>query len=203
MQSPLNAQAHTHSNLTIQVSLHIPPEAELTSARSMGELTDLLSKSRSRLTHFVRKHLKSEQHAEDVLQQTWLEAYRGWQGFRGDSRPETWLFGIALNLCKNFRSRDLSLRYNFESLDDDEAPELEGHHDEEPMAHMLRAERVEHIRQAIDELPARMQTVVQMVLLEGLSYQDAASALALPIGTIRSRISRARDLLKDKLEALA
>lgn len=178
---------------------HLPVAS--VSTPSILELTQLIQKNRSRLGYFVRKHLRNDEHTEDLLQQTCLEAFRNWGNFRGDSKPETWLFGIALNLVKNFRSRDFQTRYHFESLDEEDAQELEAISEEGPMERLLRDERVQKIREAISALPTKMQLVVQLVLLDGMSYQEAALELDLPIGTIRSRVSRARDLLKEYILA--
>lgn len=162
-------------------------------------LETLLTVQRSRLTHFIRKHLRRDDWVDDVLQQTHLAAFRNWARFRGESKPETWLFGIALNLVKNFRYRDDSHRFcNDDS--EEEINNLPCSSDMEPEQALLQRERIDLLRGAIEHLPLKMQRVVQLVLLEGLSYQDAAVELDLPIGTVRSRLSRARDALRLELD---
>lgn len=168
--------------------------------QSVAELSQLIKANKSRLSWFVRKHLRNDEFVEDLFQQTCLEAFRNWGNFRGESKPETWLFGIALNLVRNYKSRDVNYRFSFESLDEEDSVELESVSEEEPMQHLLRAERIQKISEAINALPQKMQNVVQLVILDGLSYQDAALELDLPIGTIRSRVSRARDLLVELLQ---
>lgn len=186
-QTPLS-----NPSLTIMVNT--------TPIQSVAELSQLIKANKSRLSWFVRKHLRNDEFVEDLFQQTCLEAFRNWGNFRGDSKPETWLFGIALNLVRNYKSRDVNYRFSFESLDEEDSVELESVSEEEPMQHLLRAERIQKISEAINALPVKMQAVVQLVILDGLSYQDAALELDLPIGTIRSRVSRARDLLVELLQ---
>ncbi|MCQ8895824.1 RNA polymerase sigma factor [Limnobacter humi] len=159
----------------------------------------LLTSQRSRLTHFIRKHLRKDDWVDDVLQQTHLAAFRNWSRFRGESKPETWLFGIALNLVKNFRYRDDSHRFCQDDCED-EINNLPCNSELEPEQAALQRERIDLLRGAIEHLPLKMQRVVQLVLLEGLSYQDAAVELDLPIGTVRSRLSRARDALREEME---
>ena len=158
-------------------------------------LEELLKSQQSRLTHFVRKHLRREDYVDDLIQQTHLAAFRNWARFRGESKPETWLFGIALNLVKNFRYRDTSYRYQCDDFDE-QVSMIAADPFCEPEESLMRQERMESLKMAIGHLPSKMQTVVQLVLLDGFTYQDAALELDLPIGTVRSRLSRARDMLR-------
>lgn len=169
-------------------------------AAQLRSLEDLLKAQQSRLTHFVRKHLRREDYVDDVIQQTHMAAFRNWAGFRGESKPETWLFGIALNLVKNFRYRDNSYRFQGDDFEE-QVSLIPADSTCQPEECLMRQERMESLKSAIDQLPGKMQTVVQLVLLEGFTYQDAALELDLPIGTVRSRLSRARDMLR--LEVMA
>ncbi|HEX4879606.1 MAG TPA: sigma-70 family RNA polymerase sigma factor [Limnobacter sp.] len=179
----------------LQINISIEGDCEPLSVAQLKALEHLLKSQQSRLTHFIRKHLRREDHVDDLLQQTHLAAFRNWNKFRGESRPETWLFGIALNLVKNFRYRDNSYRYQTEEFEE-QLVAMPADSSCEPEEQLLQQERIECLRQAIDHLPLKMQHVVQLVLLEGLTYQDAATELDLPIGTVRSRLSRARDMLR-------
>ena len=180
------------ANLTIQVAdEHCAP----LSASQLQALEALLKAQQSRLTHFIRKHLRREDYIDDILQQTHMAAFRNWARFRGESKPETWLFGIALNLVKNFRYRDTSYRYQCEDFDE-QVSMIAADPFCEPEESLMRQERMESLKMAIGHLPSKMQTVVQLVLLDGFTYQDAALELDLPIGTVRSRLSRARDMLR-------
>ncbi|MEQ9107159.1 MAG: sigma-70 family RNA polymerase sigma factor [Limnobacter sp.] len=185
-------------NLTQQheISIQFTGEASapLTPAQ-LQTLETLLKTQQSRLTHFVRKHLRREDYVDDLIQQTHMAAFRNWAGFRGESKPETWLFGIALNLVKNFRYRDTSYRFQDDDFDE-QISMIPADSFCEPEESLMRQERMESLKQAIDHLPSKMQNVVQLVLLDGFTYQDAAMELDLPIGTVRSRLSRARDMLR-------
>ena len=158
----------------------------------------LLRSQRSRLSHFVRKHLRREDYIEDLIQQTHLAAFKSWDRFRGDSKPETWLFGIALNLVRNFRCRDISNRFEPDDVED-HMSHLCAESGCEPEEALMRQERMQALKTGISSLPVKMQAVVHLVLLEGLSYQDAALELDLPVGTVRSRLSRARDMLREEI----
>lgn len=183
---------------TQQIEITISGTEDLVTPLTIAQrqsLEALLKSQQSRLTHFIRKHLRREDFVDDLIQQTHMAAFRNWSRFRGDSKPETWLFGIALNLVKNFRYRDTSYRFQTEDFDEQISAIPADPHCE-PEESLMRQERMDCLKQAIDHLPGKMQTVVQLVLLEGFSYQDAALELDLPIGTVRSRLSRARDMLR-------
>ncbi|GLR25797.1 RNA polymerase sigma factor [Limnobacter litoralis] len=166
---------------------------------SLKSLEQLLLAQRSRLTHFIRKHLKRDESVEDVLQQTHMAAFRSWERFRGESKPETWLFGIAMNLIRNARARDTHSSWMVDDAEE-QLLNIPTEPCDEPIELLQRAQQMELLREAICNLPARMQAAVHLVFLEGLSYQDAAEELNLPIGTIRSRLSRARDLLRTNFD---
>lgn len=179
-----------------------PAQSLAPSALPVSELERLIKNHKTRLTNFIRKNLRRDEYVEDVLQQTCLAAFRGWNGFRGDSKPETWLFGIAVNVVRNFRCRDSSFRVMTEDIEDfhNDLP-ADCYYEPEVMA--IREESMSELRQLIAELPEKMRVVVAMVLLEGNSYQEAADALELPIGTVRSRLSRARDYLRERVAQVA
>lgn len=177
------------------VMLFSPDVGISRSPAELAEFERLFRSQKSRLNSFVRKHLRSAEAAQDIVQHTFLEAFRCWHKFRGDSRPETWLCGIALNLVRNSISRSPEYRYVFEdvdSMDDYMIQDTAA----DPLELALREETMEQIRQAIDKLPRSMRVVVSMVALDGLSYQETAEELDIPIGTVRSRLSRAREQLK-------
>ena len=185
----------TASKHTLQL-LVSPDFPEQERFKNTQELADLLAQQRVRLRRFVRKHMRNEDLVDDVVQAASFEAYKNWGNFRGDSRPETWLFGIAFNLTRNFKTKQYRLDHTFEALDDSHF-EQPSDFNEQPMQQLLRKQEINQLKNAIERLPSRMQSVVSAVLLEGLSYQEAAEELNLPIGTVRSRLSRARDMLRD------
>jgi RNA polymerase sigma-70 factor, ECF subfamily len=187
------------STASFQVNIEASDEQfELLSPEQLCALEALLVAQKSRLAHFIRKHLRREDYVDDILQQTHLTAFRCWGRFRGESKPETWLFGIALNLVKNFRFRDASHRFQDEDFEEQLAV-IAADSSCEPEESLMLQERMDCLKSAIDHLPSKMQHVVQLVLLQGFTYQDAAMELDLPIGTVRSRLSRARDMLRSEV----
>jgi RNA polymerase sigma factor (sigma-70 family) len=187
--------SETLPNVELPIICPLEDDEICLSQEQRQTLEALLRDQHRRLVHFIRKHLRRDDAIEDVLQQAHLAAFRNWARFRGESKPETWLFGIALNLVKNFRHRDTSYRFQNDDYEE-QVGNMSADPVTEPEEFLMRQERMEQLKKAIDELPDRMQNVVQLVLLEGLSYQDAALELDLPIGTVRSRLSRARDILR-------
>jgi RNA polymerase sigma factor (sigma-70 family) len=155
----------------------------------------LFRAQKSKLTAFIRKHIRSAAAVDDIVQQAFLEAYRCWHKFRGESKPETWLYGIALNIVRNNVSRSPEYRFTFEDTDE-LGEQYITETAEDPLVSTLRTEMMGRLREAIKVLPESMASVVQMVVLDGYSYQDTAQELRIPIGTVRSRLSRARDTLR-------
>ena len=131
----------------------------------------------------------------DVLQDTFLKAYRSLNNFRGESAFYTWLYRIAINTCKNHimakakESKDVS-------IDDDGARELSVLHDLSTPDGEFGAEQLQAaILSAIELLPDDLKSALILRELEGMSYDAIAEAMGCPIGTVRSRIFRARDHL--------
>jgi len=141
--------------------------------------------------------------AEDVVQETFLRAYRGLESFRGESSLKTWLYAIALNRARARHGTLSRLRALFapkparddlaDALDDAPDPGLG------PEEATLAREQRSRLRAAIGGLPEEFRTAVILRDLEGLSYQEIAEVLQVPIGTVRSRIARGRSLLKEEL----
>jgi RNA polymerase sigma factor (sigma-70 family) len=153
----------------------------------------LITKQERRLRNFIIKHFRDENSAEDIFQQTLIEAYCCWDSFRGDAKRETWLFGIALNIIRNLSRRAPQFKFNFTS---DDALELEEAKDSDPMVHCMKAEFSNKLASAIEKLPPDLKDTLILVIQNGSSYQEAADTLGIPIGTVRSRISRSRAQLK-------
>lgn len=153
----------------------------------------LIIKQERRLRNFIIKHFRDENSAEDIFQQTLIEAYCCWDSFRGDAKRETWLFGIALNIIRNLSRRAPQFKFNFTT---DESLEMEEAKDSDPMVHCMKAEFSIKLASAIEKLPPDLKDTLVLVIQNGSSYQEAADALGIPIGTVRSRISRSRAQLK-------
>lgn len=142
--------------------------------------------------------------AEDVVQETFLRAWHGLGRFRGESSLKTWLYAIALNRARarhgtlsRFRAVFTPGKTReedaFASLDDAADPALS------PEENAVVTERRRRLRAAIRTLPDEFRTAVVLRDLEGLSYEEVAEVLGVPVGTVRSRLARGRALLKEKL----
>ena len=135
--------------------------------------------------------------AEEVAQETFLRAHGALAEFRGDARLSTWLYAIASRLCLN---RLASGEHRMARRRSDTLEVLPGREGDEPGGDLERSEREAALHRAISELSEERRMVVVLRDLEGLSYDEIAAALGLEVGTVRSRLHRARLDLKEKLE---
>ena len=160
-----------------------------TSGITQAEIVDLYEQHRNHLTRFVQRYLGNQSDAEDVVQNTFLEALRCGHRFSGLSKPSTWLFGIALNLARNQGRRHQADR--FDEFDESLLEELVDASADPAKQYELRqlAERVDKL---IGELPAKIRDTFEAVLEGELTYDAAARVMQVPIGTVRSRVSRVR-----------
>jgi len=142
--------------------------------------------------------LGSRAEAEDVAQEAFLRAYRSVAEFRGDAKLSTWLYAITSRLCLN--RLDSAERRRTRHGDD----LLESVADErlDPPGTLEERERRTALHRAIAELSDERRVVVVLADLEGLAYEEIAEALSLPVGTVRSRLHRARMELRERLEKL-
>lgn len=154
----------------------------------------MVAKQDKRLRNFILKHFRDESAVEDIYQQTLIEAYCCWDKFRGDAKRETWIFGIALNIIRNVARR--SPQYNFNFTSDDEL-EHEFAENSDPLEHCMKNQFSLKLEHAIERLPEDLRATLILVIQTGKSYQETADTLGVPIGTVRSRISRARAQLRD------
>ena len=159
---------------------------------------DLVHKHQSRLYRFVVKHVGYGSDAEDLTQQAFVEAAASFESFRGTSSLSTWLYGIALNLVRNYLSRTPRRRYNF--VDESALDEVQSNQPD-PSEQLAQSQLVRALLKEAGELPEEMQEVLLLVALDEFSYEEAAVLLSVPVGTVRSRLSRARTKLRQKLGA--
>lgn len=159
---------------------------------------DLLARHRDRLYRFVLRHIGHATEAEELAQQAFAEAARTYASFRGESQLSTWLYGIAMNLVRNHLSRSPQRLYHFEdesALDDTAAAVAS------PEEQCSLNQTVRLLERELQELMPEMREVLLLVAMDDMSYEDAAELLNVPIGTVRSRVSRARAHLRRRLHA--
>lgn len=157
---------------------------------------ELVATHTDRLRRFIVKHIGNDGEAEDLTQQAFLEAARSFGTFRGDSQLSTWLYGIALNLVRNHLSRAPERRFEFVAVGVLEQVACEGAC---PRTIIEHRQALEILAQALEELPAAKRDILLLMSLDDISYEEAARQLTLPVGTVRSRLSRARQALRLKL----
>lgn len=159
-------------------------------------LRDLVIEHRSKLHRFIVKHIGMGTDAEELTQQAFMQACEAFQTYRGQSELSSWLYGIAMNLVRNYLSRSPHRR--FDIRDDSEllevASEIPG-----PENIAEHAQSLKYLAEAMSDLPEHMREVLMLIAVDELSYEEASVLLCIPVGTVRSRLSRARSALRDKL----
>jgi RNA polymerase sigma-70 factor (ECF subfamily) len=162
----------------------------------------LVLKYQHRIVHLVNRYVKDPSEAQDVAQDTFIKAYRALADFRGESAFYTWLYRIAINTAKNYllsRSR----RHFDNEIEVQDAEQVENAAQlkdmDTPENLLMNEQIVKVIKEAIEKLPEEMRIAITLREFEGMSYEEIAEAMDCPIGTVRSRIFRAREAIDEKL----
>lgn len=170
------------------------PPAELDQEQLFRQL---VAQHQRRLYRFVIKYIDHPDDAADITQQAFAEAARTIATFRGDSKLSTWLFGIAMNMVRNYLSRAPHRVHRFET---DESLVGVPSSELDPSDSLIQKELLIMAERAFCDLPAEMSEVLGLVAIDEISYQDAADILSIPLGTVRSRVSRARAVMRAQFE---
>ena len=165
----------------------------------------LVLKYENKIIKLVNRYVHDPDEAMDVAQEAFIKAYRAVGRFRGESAFYTWLYRIAINTAKNHLVA-MRRRPPGNDIDASEAEQYAGaaglREYDTPEHLVLKDEIQATIARAIDDLPDDLRTAITLRELEGLSYEEIALAMDCPIGTVRSRIFRARDAIDCKLQPL-
>jgi len=165
----------------------------------------LVRKYEHKLANVISRYIHDQSEVLDVAQDAFIKAYRALPNFRGDSAFYTWLYRIAINTAKNHLVA-AGRRPPKNDIDAQDAEQFEaGSGLKEyatPERLALRSELAVTIQDAIEELPEELRVAIVLRELEGLSYEEIASAMECPIGTVRSRIFRARDAIDKQIRPL-
>lgn len=190
-------EAESDDSACGEVGVLTPPEG-MSEAEAGTLFRTLVQTHNTRLYRFIIKNIGNPGDAEDLAQQAFMEAVRSFQSYRGESELSTWLYGIAMNLVRNYLSRAPHRRYEF--VADDELAALP---DERltPEGMLSQSQQMRALNESLAELPQSMREVLLMVAVDELSYEEAAVLLTVPVGTVRSRLSRARSALKAQMLA--
>jgi RNA polymerase sigma-70 factor (ECF subfamily) len=182
-------------NTTINTQENI---VESLQADRQTDFCNMVNAHRNRLYRFILKNIGHPDDAADLAQQAFVEAFRSLPSFRGESELSTWLYGIALNLVRGYLMRAPHRNHRFEN--EDVLAEMPGQ-ELDPHAQASLTETVSAVQNHFNALPVEMRAVLEMVTVDEMSYEEAAQELNIPVGTVRSRVFRARAQLKIALEA--
>lgn len=166
----------------------------------------LVAKYQRRLMRLVSRIVHDPAEAEDVVQETFIKAYRAIRHFRGDSAFYTWLYRIGINTAKNFLASQSRRTPTSTESDAEQAESFESGEQlrdiNTPESVLASQQIARTVNAAMDALPLDLRTAIVLREIEGLSYEEIADIMACPIGTVRSRIFRARDVIAEKLKPL-
>ena len=166
----------------------------------------LMEKYRRKIGRLLSRMVRDPEEVEDIAQETFIKAYRALPQFRGDAAFYTWLYRIAVNTAKNYlAARNRNMLTVSDVVGDDEeggeeryaAPDIDT-----PDAQLLSKQIAYAVNEAVDALPDELRTAITLREIEGMSYEDIANFMGCPIGTVRSRIFRAREAIAAKLRPI-
>ncbi|MDP2241649.1 MAG: RNA polymerase sigma factor RpoE [Burkholderiales bacterium] len=166
----------------------------------------LVSKYQRKLGRLLSRFIRDPTEVEDVTQEAFIKAYRALPTFRGDSAFYTWLYRIGINTAKNYlvalgRRAPTTTSMDNESAESmDEGDQLRDLNT--PENQLMSKQVAETVNQSLGQLPEELRTAITLREIEGLSYEDIANIMNCPIGTVRSRIFRAREAIAEKLRPL-
>ncbi|HEX7644639.1 MAG TPA: RNA polymerase sigma factor RpoE [Burkholderiaceae bacterium] len=166
----------------------------------------LVIKYQRKLMRLVSRLVRDQAEAEDVVQEAFIKAYRALPQFRGESAFYTWLYRIGINTAKNYlvtqgRRAPTSTETNAEEAETfDDAEQLRDINTPESM--LATKQIASTVNVAMESLPEELRVAISLREIEGLSYDEIAEAMGCPIGTVRSRIFRAREAIAEKLRPL-
>lgn len=166
----------------------------------------LVVKYQRKLARLLSRFIRDQAEVEDVAQEAFIKAYRALPSFRGESAFYTWLYRIGINTAKNFlvsQGRRAPTSTGFDAEEAETFEDADALRDlNTPESAMLTKEIGRTVNEAVGSLPEELRTALTLRELEGLSYEEIAQVMNCPIGTVRSRIFRARETVADKLRPL-
>jgi len=182
---------------------------ERTLAGDQAAFELLVIKYQRRIERLIGRMVRDVDLVEDIAQETFIRAYRALPKFRGDAQFYTWLYRIAVNTAKMFllelkRDPTVSQSTLERSNEDDETfqPKSEPSTDESPESVLAAKEIGQAVNAALDALPQDLRQAITLREMDGLSYEDIAEVMGCPIGTVRSRIFRAREAISARIKPM-
>lgn len=165
----------------------------------------LVLKYQHKVMKLVMRYVRNQAEAEDITQEAFIKAYRALPSFRGESAFYTWLYRIAINTAKNslVSGRKRLVDYDLDLQDpDDYTGQVLLKHSDTPERLLLTDEIRQTVQEAMRSLPDDLREAITLRELDGLSYEEIAEVMECPVGTVRSRIFRAREAIDSKLRPL-
>lgn len=166
----------------------------------------LVTKYQRKLGRLLSRWVRDPAEVEDVTQEAFIKAYRALPGFRGESAFYTWLYRIAINTAKNYLVAMGRRAPTSTGIDHEEAESFEDaenlHDHNTPESELAGKQIASVVNRAMEALPDDLRTAITLREIEGLSYDEIADAMNCPIGTVRSRIFRAREAIAAELRPL-
>ncbi|MFM9969695.1 MAG: RNA polymerase sigma factor RpoE [Burkholderiales bacterium] len=166
----------------------------------------LVSKYQRRLLRLLSRYMRDSGEAEDVAQEAFIKAYRALPSFRGESAFYTWLYRIGINTAKNFlvaSGRRVPTSTDHDMDETESTSDVEQLHDlNTPESLLVSRQVAETVNASMEALPEEMRTAIVLREIEGMSYEDIAAIMNCPIGTVRSRIFRAREEIAARLKPI-
>ena len=168
----------------------------------------LVIKYQRRLARLLSQFIRDAAEVEDVTQETFIKAYRALPSFRGESAFYTWLYRIGINTAKNFlvtqgRRAPTTTSNGFDNEDAENFEEGSQLREmNTPESELMSKQIAQTVNQTLQELPEELRTAITLREIEGLSYEEIADIMNCPIGTVRSRIFRAREAIAEKLRPM-
>lgn len=167
----------------------------------------LVRKYQHKVIKLISRYVRDQSEVHDVAQEAFIKAYRALANFRGESAFYTWLYRIAINSAKNYllsRGRQPVYTESEVTYDNDDFSPISQQADTDTPENILLGDEVKNVvAQAIDRLPEDLRTAIILRELEGMSYDEIAQTMDCPVGTVRSRLFRAREFVDNELEKLA
>ncbi len=166
----------------------------------------LVIKYQRKLGRLLSRFIRDPGEVEDVTQEAFIKAYRALPGFRGDSAFYTWLYRIGINTAKNYLVAAGRRAPTSTEFDAEEAESLEAGEQlrdlNTPENQMMSRQVGDVVNQTLEAVPQELRMALTLREIEGLSYEEIATAMQCPVGTVRSRIFRAREAVAEKLRPL-
>jgi RNA polymerase sigma-70 factor (ECF subfamily) len=172
-------------------------------ANDRAAFNEIVLRYKSKVYNYVFRMVHSPLDAEDLTQETFVRAYLSIRSFQSRASLNTWLFRIAMNLCidfsrKNKKTQGMSISLSQDGDEDDSQRDIPDT-SYDPQRLMMNKELGVRLNEALMDLPIKLRTVVLMYDIEGLAYEEIASVIGCPLGTVKSRLFNARSALREKL----